>query len=202
MLANRFGKSMTIAVFGIVPLAASVFTAGVAQSHGFTQSPASRQDACSRGTASDCGPIQWEPQSVEGPKGFPAAGPADGALCSGGNETFAPLDDPRGGQWPATEVAAGQDFEFTWKITAAHATDSFRYFITKDGYDPSRPLTRDALEPEPFVNVDYGGEQPPNSYSHTGKLPEGKSGRHVIFAVWDVADTDNAFYACSDVNFS
>jgi chitin-binding protein len=37
--------------------------------------------------------------------------------------------------------------------------------------------------------------------SHSGKLPSGKSGRHMILAVWDIADTGNAFYQCSDVTF-
>lgn len=43
--------------------------------------------------------------------------------------------------------------------------------------------------------------QPPATLSHTGTLPSGKSGHHVILAVWTIADTANAFYACSDVQF-
>nr|WP_308404804.1 lytic polysaccharide monooxygenase [Streptomyces sp. XM4011] len=27
-----------------------------------------------------------------------------------------------------------------------------------------------------------------------------RPGRHLILAVWDVADTGNAFYSCSDVD--
>jgi predicted carbohydrate-binding protein with CBM5 and CBM33 domain len=201
MLTKRIKRTLGIAVFGLVPLTLPLATSGIAQSHGFTQSPSSRQDACAQGAAPNCGDIQWEPQSVEGPKGFPAAGPQDGKLCAADHANFAQLDDPRGGQWPATNVAAGQDFQFTWKITAAHSTTSFRYFVTKDGYDPSQPLTRAQLEPEPFLNVDYGGQRPPNTYTHNGKLPQGKKGKHVIYAVWDIADTGNAFYSCADVNF-
>ncbi|WP_344686056.1 lytic polysaccharide monooxygenase auxiliary activity family 9 protein [Saccharopolyspora taberi] len=195
-------RTMGIALFGLVPLALSVLTSGMAQSHGWVQSPSSRQDACKQGAASNCGAIVWEPQSVEGPKGFPQAGPKDGSICSGAVGRFAELDDPRNGQWPATKVSAGQDFTFTWKITAAHATTTFRYFVTKDGYDPTKPLTRAALEPAPFISEDLGGKQPPYTYTHTGKLPQGKSGRHLILGVWDIADTGNAFYSCSDVDFS
>ena len=199
MLSDRVKRTIGITAFGLVPLAIPIATAGVAQGHGYTQSPPSRADACAQGKAGDCGPIQWEPQSVEGPKGFPAAGPQN--LCSADHQQFAQLDDPRNGQWPATNVQAGQDFQFTWKITAAHATTSFRYFVTKDGYDPGKPLTRDQLGPEPFLALDYGGKQPPNEFSHNGKLPAGKHGRHMIYAVWDIADTGNAFYSCADVNF-
>ncbi|WP_030549009.1 lytic polysaccharide monooxygenase [Streptomyces albus] len=176
-------------------------TTGSAQSHGYTDSPISRQALCANGTVQDCGGIQWEPQSVEGPKGFPAAGPADGAICSGGNSRFAELDDPRGGQWPATAVTAGQSHTFTWRLTARHATSDFRYFITRNGWDPTQPITRAALESRPFLTVPYNGRQPDATVTHQGTIPGGKSGRHVIVGVWDVADTGNAFYSCSDVRF-
>ncbi|WP_020668964.1 lytic polysaccharide monooxygenase auxiliary activity family 9 protein [Amycolatopsis nigrescens] len=177
-----------------------VFT-GVAQSHGYTNTPPSRSYNCKLGTVKNCGPIQWEPQSVEGPKGFPARGPADGKLCAGGLSQFAQLDDPRGGQWPATAMKSGQQFEFVWTLTAAHATTSFRYFITKNGWNPSAPLTRAQLEPAPFLNVPFNGQRPGYTVRHSGTLPAGKTGRHLIYAVWDIADTGNAFYNCDDVTF-
>lgn len=36
---------------------------------------------------------------------------------------------------------------------------------------------------------------------HHGAMPSGKTGRHMILAVWTVNDTAMAFYACSDVQF-
>ncbi|MGO4752139.1 lytic polysaccharide monooxygenase, partial [Streptomyces sp. 2MCAF27] len=42
---------------------------------------------------------------------------------------------------------------------------------------------------------------PPSTLSHSGAIPSRKTGRHLILAVWTVADTSNAFYACSDVQF-
>ncbi len=148
----------------------------------------------------DCGDIQYEPQSVEGPKGFPQAGPADGQICSAGHANFAQLDDPRGGTWPAASVPSGQGYDFTWTFTAIHATTSFRYFITKSGHDPAKPLTRADLDPQPFLEVDLGGQRPTNPTSHHGTLPV-RSGRQLILAVWDIADTGNAFYSCDDVDF-
>lgn len=149
----------------------------------------------------NCGNIQWEPQSVEGPKGFPAAGPADGKICSGGNSQFAQLDDPRGGAWPATKVTAGQGYSFRWQFTARHSTSDFRYYITKNGWDSTKPLTRAALESQPFMTVPYGNQQPPATLTHQGSMPTQKTGKHIVLAVWNVADTTNAFYACSDVQF-
>ncbi|MDT3396630.1 lytic polysaccharide monooxygenase [Streptomyces sp. B1866] len=179
--------------------AAVLATGGGAAGHGYTDAPVSRQKLCADHVVTGCGEIEYEPQSVEGPKGFPARGPADGALCSGGNSRFAELDDPRGGAWPATEVAAGRPVTFTWRFTASHATADFRYYVTRGGYDPARPLTRASLEAEPFLTVPYGGRRPPATLSHAGTLPAGKTGRHLVLAVWNVADTGNAFYACSDV---
>ncbi|MGW4030462.1 lytic polysaccharide monooxygenase auxiliary activity family 9 protein [Streptomyces sp. NPDC004838] len=194
-------KKITAAAVGLLMAGATVLATGsTATSHGYTESPISRQKLCANGTVQNCGAIQWEPQSAEGRKGFPASGPADGTICSGGNGRFSELDDPRGGAWPATRVNSGSSFTFSWRFTAPHRAADFKYFITKPGWNPSQRLTRAALESQPFLTVPYGGKQPPYSLSHTGTLPS-RSGKHVILAVWSVYDTENAFYACSDVQF-
>ncbi|MEU3598483.1 lytic polysaccharide monooxygenase [Streptomyces sp. NPDC006798] len=192
-------KRTTAAAIGLLMTGATVFATGSATSHGYTESPISRQKLCANGTVKNCGSIQWEPQSVEGLKGFPAAGPADGAICAGGNGRFSELDDPRGGAWPATKVNSGS-FTFSWRFTARHRATDFKYFITKQGWDPNSKVTRASLDSQPFLTVPYGGVQPPETLSHTGTLPS-RSGKHVIVAVWTVYDTPNAFYSCSDVQF-
>jgi len=193
-------KKITAAVVGLgLGGAAMLFTGGSAQGHGFSTDPTSRQALCADGKVTDCGAIQHEPQSVEGPKGFPEAGPEDGAICSGGNESFKELDDPRNGEWPTTKLNAGEKYTFSWSLTAMHSTTDFQYFITKDGYDPGQPLTRDDLEAKPFLTVPMDGKQPPAEWSAEGEIPDGKSGKHVILGVWNIADTANAFYSCSDV---
>jgi chitin-binding protein len=193
------GKS-TLAVAGAVTVGVSLLTATPAFAHGYTTSPPSRGYRCAQHQVADCGPIQYEPQSVEGPKGFPQAGPADGQICSANHSEFAQLDDPRGGTWPAASMTSGASYDFAWTFTAVHATASFRYFITKTGYDPAKPLTRAALEPAPFLEVDYGRARPPNPVTHRG-TPPARHGRQLILAVWDIADTGNAFYSCADVVF-
>lgn len=194
-------KRTSAAVIGLAIAGASMFATSSAGSHGYTDNPISRQKLCANGTVTGCGAIQYEPQSVEAPKGFPAAGPADGKICSGAHDNFAALDDPRGGSWPATKVTAGQGFSFRWQFTARHATTDFRYYITKNGWDPTKPLTRAALESQPFMTVPYGGQQPPATLTQQGTIPTQKTGRHIILSVWNIADTGNAFYACSDVQF-
>ena len=189
-----------IAAIAAGAIALPVVLAGVAQGHGYTTNAPSRALHCKTGAVTNCGPIQWEPQSVEGPKGFPAAGPANGKICAGGLGQFAQLDDPRGGAWPATTLTGGAPYQFHWHLTAQHATTSFDYYVTNASYDATKPLTRDQLESQPFYSVPFGGQRPGWTVTHTGKLPA-KSGRHLILAVWDIADTGNAFYQCADVQF-
>ncbi|MFJ4670666.1 lytic polysaccharide monooxygenase [Kitasatospora purpeofusca] len=180
-----------------VPLAMAV----PASSHGFINLPPSRSALCGAGVVKNCGDIQWEPQSVEGPKGFPTRGPADGTICAGADARWAPLDNPRNGAWPTTKVTAGGQQTFTWEIEARHSTTNFRYFLTKPGYDPTQKITRASLDLTPFLTVPYNGRQPAATTTHTGTLPTGRTGHHVVVAVWDVADTSNAFYSCTDVLF-
>jgi chitin-binding protein len=192
------------AVLGLTTAGAFVLSAGSASSHGYTDLPISRQKLCANGTVTNCGDIQYEPQSVEGPKGFPASGPADGALCSGGNSRFSQLDSartPSGGAWPTTKVTGGQSYTFRWQFTAMHATTDFKYYVTKQGWNQDHNLSRSDLNTTPFLTVPYNGQRPPATLSHSGTLPSGLSGHHVILAVWTIADTSNAFYACSDVTF-
>lgn len=181
--------------------------------HGYVSSPPSRAYWCATTQGAGCGSIASEPQSVEAPKGFPEAGPPDGQLASGGISRFGSLDRitaPDGKPWRAMKVTAGAVLRVRWWLTAPHRTSRWRLFITKDGWDPTRPLSRDQLEPEPFChnewtcpdNANWRCFTPINDVHHWAYLPAGKTGRHVIYAVWDVADTGNAFYSTCDVDFS
>ncbi|MET9481913.1 lytic polysaccharide monooxygenase [Streptomyces sp. SID3212] len=193
-------KKIGAAVVGLAIAGVSFVGTGSASSHGYTDQPLSRQKLCANGTVSNCGNIQWEPQSAEGPKGFPAAGPPDGQLCSAGLSQFNQLNDQRNGAWPTTKVTSGANYNFRWQFTASHATTDFKYYITKQGWNSNAPLTRAALETQPFLTVPYNNARPPFTLSHSGKLPS-RTGRHMILGVWTISDTANAFYSCSDVQF-
>ncbi|SDD20218.1 lytic polysaccharide monooxygenase auxiliary activity family 9 protein [Glycomyces harbinensis] len=195
----RKSRKIILSLAGAATLAISASMAALAWGHGYNSDPPSRSALCAEGEVTDCGAISYEPQSVEGPKGFPAAGPADGQLCAGGNDRFSELDDPRGGNWPTTAVDAGAT-TFTWTMTVNHATATFDYYITNANYDPTQPLTRDDLGLTPIASIDMGGAQPDHTMTQTVNLPA-RTGQHLVFAVWNIADTTNAFYSCIDVDF-
>jgi chitin-binding protein len=154
----------TALIFTLMPTSA-------ASAHGYVSAPMSRQAQCAAGVV-QCGGIQWEPQSVEGPKGLMS--------CSGGNSRFSELDDDNYG-WQVAQV--GTSLTFTWTITARHSTANWEYFI--GGHR--------------IANFNDNGAQPPSTFTHTVDL-SGYNGRHTILARWNVADTGNAFYSCVDVN--
>lgn len=70
--------------------------------------------------------------------------------------------------------------------------------MTKTGCDQNAPLKRSGLELIGTVNHD--GSTASNNLTHSITVPSNRSGYHIILAVWDVADTPNAFYNVIDVN--
>ncbi|WP_274507005.1 lytic polysaccharide monooxygenase auxiliary activity family 9 protein [Streptomyces murinus] len=173
--------------------------------HGYSEFPTSRSRWCQMDKSLKCGPIANEPQSVEGPKGFPVGGPRDGELASANNERFGELDDilaPNGKPWPVTPVVGGRVYRFQWWLTAPHSTAKFHYYLTRPDWNQSARLTRSQLDLEPWLTVKFqSGEIPDNAVAHWARIPSGRRGRHVLYAVWDIADTVNAFYSACDVNF-
>ncbi|MEL6983583.1 MAG: lytic polysaccharide monooxygenase, partial [Actinomycetota bacterium] len=128
----------------------------------------------------------------------------DGQLCSGGEPKYRGYDLART-DWPYTSLSAGSEMTFRYNAWAAHP-GQFRMYITKDGYDPTVPLTWDDLEPEPFSVYDQGqpnGTDEQNGtpdYQWTATLPQ-KSGPHIIYSIWERSDSAETFYGCSDVRF-
>ncbi|GAA2808720.1 lytic polysaccharide monooxygenase [Streptomyces showdoensis] len=120
----------------------------------------------------------------------------DGKLCSAGNATYRGLDLARA-DWPASKMASGEH-TFHYKGTAPHK-GSFELYVTKDGYDPAKPLKWSDLEAKPFVTVTDPG-MVNGDYVFKGTVPK-KSGRHLIYSIWQRSDSPEAFYTCSDVVF-
>lgn len=156
----------------VASVAAGLFAnAAPASAHGYVSTPPSRQALCAQRAVADCGPIQFEPQSVEGPKGLRS--------CDGGLAQFAVLSD-ESRDWPAREV--GTSVTFTWVFTARHRTADWEYFIGD---------TR-------LARFDGGNQQPEAVVSHQIDL-SGFPGRQTVLAVWNIGDTPNAFYNCVDL---
>lgn len=130
----------------------------------------------------------------------------DGRLCSGAATVYdfegfnLARDD-----WPVTHLTSGATIEFRYNKWAAHP-GSFREYITKDSWSPTRPLTWADLEPTPFSEVvdppSVGSPGNVEAYYHwNATLPSGKTGRHLIYSVWTRSDSMETFYGCSDVVF-
>lgn len=168
-------RKLVAAAAGVVlaPVLVVLNPAGIASAHGYVNSPASRQAQCAQHTVS-CGQIQYEPQSVEGPKGLKS--------CNGGLSQFAELNNDSKG-WRATAV--GRTVTFTWTFTARHRTSNYEYYIGN----------------EKLADISGNNQQPPATVTHQVNLGS-HTGRQKVLAVWNIADTSNAFYSCIDLQVS
>ena len=184
-----------------IALAVTTLTvASSALAHGYIESPASRAYMCKLGQNTDCGSVQYEPQSVEKTSGFPTgAMPPDGQLASAGIASYSQLDKQSLNAWTKNPMTAGPH-EFVWHHTAPHKTTNWRYYITKQNWDPNKPLTRDQFELTPFCTINGNGQAPAMTKSMTCNVPE-STGYQVIYGVWEIADTANSFYQAIDVDF-
>ncbi|UYX55069.1 lytic polysaccharide monooxygenase [Bacillus thuringiensis] len=206
---NRILKHLQNMKMNKKSLGAVVLTAGIigttlipqnAYAHGFVEKPGSRSALCSPTYGAlnvNCGSVMYEPQSLEAPKGFPQAGPVDGQIASAGGKFGGILDQQTADCWFKNTITGGEN-TFTWKFTAPHLTSKWHYYITKIGWNPNKALTR--ADFEPIGTVQHDGSAASNNVAHKINVPTDRNGYHVILAVWDVADTANAFYNVIDVN--
>ncbi|MEZ8613087.1 N-acetylglucosamine-binding protein GbpA [Vibrio sp. 10N.247.311.14] len=149
----------------------------------------------------NCDGVEWEPQSVEGPDGFPEVGPADGKIANAGMARFLNLNEQTAQRWVKQPIQSGSQ-QFEWTYTAPHPAASWKYYITKQDWDVNSPLTRDSFDLIPFCEVQGNGELPAAgaSTAHECSVPD-RDGYQVILAVWDVSDTPASFYNVMDVEF-
>ncbi|GAA4610281.1 lytic polysaccharide monooxygenase [Actinoplanes octamycinicus] len=121
----------------------------------------------------------------------------DGKLCSGGLDAYRGLDLPRD-DFPSTSVKSGQTLKVAYRGTILHQ-GQFRIFLTKSGYDPAKRLTWDDLGSKPvgtFTDPPLTG----GAYRMSVKLPE-RTGRHILYVVWETSSTPDTYYSCSDLVF-
>lgn len=193
------------------PLLLLPWAAGPAQAHGAPTDPVSRVYACSpegaaartpacrAAIAANGGPFTaWDNLRVAGVAGRDRQVIPDGRLCSGNLPAYQGLDLARR-DWPATRLTPGGHLTLTYASTIAH-TGTFKLYLTKRGYDPSRPLTWSDLPARPFAEV----TDPPlrnGAYRVNATLPTDRSGRHVLYTIWQNSSTPDTYYACSDVVF-
>ncbi|MFE6664828.1 lytic polysaccharide monooxygenase [Streptomyces sp. NPDC057697] len=204
-------KAAVCTAAGAASLVIAVSSTAPASAHGSMTDPVSRVAACyAEGVESPQSAACKAAVAASGKQAFydwnavniaNAAGKSkqiipDGKLCSANNEKYRGLDLPRA-DWPSTKMTAGSH-TFRYKGTAPHK-GSFELYVTKDSYDPTRPLKWSDLEAKPFVTV----ADPPmdnGDYVFKGQVPT-RSGRHLIYSIWQRSDSPEAFYTCSDVVF-
>ncbi|KOV78349.1 hypothetical protein ADL03_40350 [Nocardia sp. NRRL S-836] len=173
-----------------------------AHAHGAPTDPASRAFVCSPGqqtaSSSPCRTAiaaglpstEWDNVRLPNVAGRDRARVPDGKLCSAGLPRYAGLDQPRA-DWPATRL---RGTAFTYRATIPHQ-GSFRFYVTREGFSPDRPLRWADLEQ--FLSM----PSPPlvgGAYEFEVRLPK-RTGRHVIYTVWQNTDTPDTYYSCTDV---
>lgn len=120
---------------------------------------------------------------------------SDGNLASAGRpDKYGGLDQVRN-DWVATNVTAGP-LTVTWTNSVPHKTLYYRVYITKASWTPEQPLTWDSLE----LLVETGPRPSAATDNIDVILPE-RTGKHVIYSVWQRSLTPEAFYSTSDVDF-
>jgi predicted carbohydrate-binding protein with CBM5 and CBM33 domain len=218
-LSTRFKR---LAVGATAVLTAAVAAAVVAQSpaaaHGSVTDPPSRNYGCLDRWGSDhqnpnmpqldpmCAQAwqanpdtmwNWNGLYREGVAGNHKGAIPDGQLCSGGrtqNGRYGSLDTV--GTW----VAATKNNTFTLTLTdgAQHGADYLDIYITKPGFDSTtQPLTWASLE-----LVNHTGRYAPAPQYQAQVNAGSRTGRHVVYTVWQASHLDQSYYLCSDVIFT
>ncbi|NGM11671.1 cellulose-binding protein [Verrucosispora sp. CWR15] len=146
----------------------------------------------------------WNGLYREGVAGNHQAAIPNGQLCSGGrteNGRYRAMDVP--GAWRTTSV--GNSFRLKFYDQASHGADYIRVYATRQGYDAlTTPLAWSHLE-----LVGQIGNTPASQWQQEPggvsiEIPvnaPGRTGRHVIYTIWQASHSDQSYYICSDVQF-
>ncbi|MBK0055238.1 lytic polysaccharide monooxygenase [Stenotrophomonas sp. S39] len=191
----------------------SVAASGTAFAHGTLSKPSSRVYSCYQGNpenptnpacaaAKAIGGAQpfydWAGINQAAANGNHQAVVPDGELCSGGNSKYRGLDLSRS-DWQTTPIrgdARGR-YTFEYKAPAPHATRDWKFYVTREGWQPGSPLRWADLEEFCTLgNVPLSGDV----YKLDCPLPK-RTGQHVIYNTWQRSDSAEAFYTCADVRF-
>ncbi|MFI1210987.1 lytic polysaccharide monooxygenase [Streptomyces sp. NPDC020802] len=209
---HQAARFATVVAVGVAPLALTALAAAPAVAHGSMTDPVSRVAACyAEGPESPKSAAckaavaasgtqalyDWNGVNIANAAGKSKEIIPDGKLCSAGNDKYKGLDLARA-DWPASRLTSGNR-TFRYKGTAPHK-GSFELYVTKDGYDPTKPLKWSDLESKPFAKV-TDPRMESGDYVFDAVVPV-RSGRHLVYSVWQRSDSPEAFYTCSDVVFS
>ncbi|MGI5429394.1 lytic polysaccharide monooxygenase [Streptomyces sp. CA-179760] len=196
----------------VTPLLFPLWAAGPAGAHGAPTDPVSRVVACSpeggeragsaacrAAVAANGAPFTaWDNLRLANVNGRDRQVVPDGKLCSGGLPAYRGLDLARA-DWPSTRVTPGATLTMRYVSTIPH-TGTFRMYLTEPGYDPAGPLSWSDLPEKPFAEV-ADPALTDGAYRLEATLPSDRTGRHVLYTVWQNSSTPDTYYSCSDVVF-
>ncbi|WP_203899270.1 lytic polysaccharide monooxygenase auxiliary activity family 9 protein [Virgisporangium aliadipatigenens] len=222
-------RTLVVAVSALAMLA-TAFVAPAA-AHGSTIDPMSRNYGCWKRWGSDFqnpamatqDPMcyqawQADPNAMwnwnglyrEGVAGNHQGAIPDGQLCSGGRTggtRYAAMDTI--GNWTATNIASSSNFTVVSHDQARHGGDYYRVYVTRQGFNP---LTTALKWSDLELVKDTGKILPGVGETTTDpvlngvsvKIPvsaPGRTGRHIVYTIWQASHSDQSYYFCADVNF-
>lgn len=139
----------------------------------------------------------WNGLYVDGAGGDHQAAAPDGQLCSAGHTQggrYAAMDAV--GDWQA--VTRPRQFTVNVHDQALHGADYYRVYLTRQGFDPlTEPLRWADLE-----LVAQVGRTPPQNDTRIAVDAGSRTGRHVVYTIWQASHMDQSYYFCSDVEFT
>ena len=219
MKVSRRAQRLVLATVTVMVAAFTVVIsqAGPASAHGSVTDPPSRNYGCWERWGDDhlnpnmaqtdpmCAQAwqanpntmwNWNGLYRENVGGNHQAAVPDGQLCSGGRTQgglYASLDAI--GAWVAKPIP--NNFTLTITDGARHGADYLLIYITKQGFDPTtQPLTWNSLE-----LIQRTGSYPTTGNYQAQVNAGNRTGRHVVYTIWQASHLDQPYYLCSDVTF-
>ncbi|MFJ8443445.1 lytic polysaccharide monooxygenase auxiliary activity family 9 protein [Kitasatospora griseola] len=206
-------RLLTASAVGAGALVATTFAAGTAGAHGAMFGPASRIAACyaegpetpksqvCKDLVADSGtqPLyDWNEVNIANANGQARQIIPDGHLCSANRDKYRALDWART-DWAATSVTAGAK-TFNFRVTAPHQ-GVMTLYITNSTYNPTQPLKWSNLDlANPVATFASPRTSDNGYYNVNANLPQ-RTGRQIVYMVWQRTDSPEAFFGCSDVDF-
>ncbi|MGC4891395.1 lytic polysaccharide monooxygenase auxiliary activity family 9 protein [Micromonospora sp. DT227] len=216
------------AILGVCAVVAALLTtafSGPASAHGSVVDPASRNYGCWQRWGSDFqnpamatqDPMCWQawqadPAAMwnwnglfrEGVAGNHQGAIPDGQLCSGGRTSsgrYNALDTV--GAWKTTPIS--NNFRIKLYDQASHGADYIRVYVTKQGFNAlTSPLRWSDLEQVGQIGNTPASQWTPETSGVSIQVPAnapGRTGRHIVYTIWQASHLDQSYYLCSDVDF-
>ncbi|MEV4539732.1 lytic polysaccharide monooxygenase [Asanoa sp. NPDC049518] len=221
----RIARLLVAPLIALAAVIVVVLPSAPASAHGSVINPASRNYGCwerwgSRFQAPEMAtedPMCWQawqsnPNAMwnwnglyrENLAGAHQSNIPDGQLCSGGHAEggrYNAMDTV--GNWRATSVSTS--FSLRLQDQASHGADYIRVYVTRAGYDPTtQPLRWSDLTLVSQIGNTPASQWQPASQGVQIDIPvsaPGRSGRAMLYTIWQASHQDQSYYFCSDINF-